>query len=267
MGIEVTGLSKKEKTEKKSNKKIKSAGALQTQETVRSAKKCPQCGIILLQGGDTCPFCHCVPEDQDEAASAQIKKDFGSGAPYPDIMRKQRLVRFALRLILFIMIVITATSVALNFAFTPTIWWSLIVMAGMIYGYVMLDYWIKHDAGFANKIGVQIFVSILFIFLADYLTGNRGWALQWVIPSIILFGDAVVFFLMLLNRSRWTSYLLLLILMELAGATILFLLFAGYIQNGILVIICIAVTSVFLLATVIFGDAKITTELKRRFHV
>ena len=254
-------MSKKEKAEKKSNKKI------QTEETVRSIKKCPQCGIILLQGGDTCPFCHCVPEDQDEATVSQIKKDFGQGAPYPDIMKKQRLVRFALRLILFIMIMITATSIALNFVFTPSIWWSLIVLAGMIYGYVMLDYWIKHDAGFANKIGVQIFVSILFIFLADYLTGNRGWALQWVIPSIILFGDAVVFFLMLLNRGRWTSYLLLLILMEVAGAVILFLLFAGYIQNGILVIICIAVTSVFLLATVIFGDAKITTELKRRFHI
>ena len=62
-------MSKKEKAEKKSNKKM------QPEETVRSIKKCPQCGIILLQGGDNCPFCHCVPEDQDEETVDQIKKD------------------------------------------------------------------------------------------------------------------------------------------------------------------------------------------------
>ena len=99
------------------------------------------------------------------------------------------------------------------------------------------------------------------------LTGNYGWALQWAIPGIILLGDGFVFLLMMMNRSRWHSYLLLLILMGVCSIALAGFFIAGHLEHKLVAMICIAVTGIYILATVIFGQAKISTELKRRFHV
>ena len=84
---------------------------------------------------------------------------------------------------------------------------------------------------------------------------------------MILFGDGIVFTLMMLNRSRWFSYTLLLLLMGICSAAIIGLYFAGKISSLVLPVICAAVTGVFLLATITFGEHAMMRELGRRFHI
>ena len=146
-------------------------------------------------------------------------------------------------------------------------YWSAITGAAFVYGYLFLLYWVSHDSGFALKVWLQMFTSMIILYLIDRYTGNYGWALQWAIPGVILFGDGIVFFLMMLNRSRWWSYTLLLLFLGVCSVIIIIWDIAAKESSLILPIICVVVSGLYFLGTLFLGERSVKRELKRRFHV
>ena len=226
---------------------------------------CRNCNVIIYDDTEVCPLCHSVLDElaEEEHGSPVI----GNGAPYPDVKKRTKRLHFVMRLILFLFIVAEIGLIVINYFATPHFWWSGISGIAMIYIYLSMIYWINHDAGYAAKIGLQLIFTMLLLLGMDYFTGMTGWSLKWAIPGVILFGDAIVFFLMMLNRQQWYSYTLLLVLIAICSIAIISLYFAGKITNVVLPVTCTAVTGIYLLGTIIFGDREITRELKRRFHV
>ena len=220
---------------------------------------------MIYDDTDVCPLCHSVLEETEEEKPYQ--RFSVKGAPYPDIKKRARRLYFVMRLILFLFIVAEIGLVAVNYIFTPQFLWSGICGVAMIYIYLSMIYWIRHDAGYAAKIGLQLSLTLALLLGLDYFTGMTGWSLQWAIPGVILFGDAIVFFLMMLNRQQWYSYTFLLLLITIFSIAIITLYFIGTIENIVLPVICVGVTGIYLLGTIIFGDREFTREMKRRFHV
>ena len=229
--------------------------------------KCRHCNVIVYDEIDVCPLCHSVLDDMTEEDRNGLEHFTEKGAPYPDVRKRAKRLHFATRLILFLFIIAEITLVVINYFTTPEFWWSGISGVAMIYTYLSMVYWIHHDAGYAAKIGLQISLTIALLFGIDHFTGMAGWSLKWAIPGVILFGDAIVFLLMMLNRQHWYSYTLLLLLIAIFSVGIIALYFVGKIENIVLPVICIGVTGVYLLGTIIFGDREFTREMKRRFHV
>ncbi|MBR5421135.1 MAG: hypothetical protein IK115_08325 [Lachnospiraceae bacterium] len=229
--------------------------------------RCPQCKLTLLNDTETCPLCHCVCEEMNEEEQAAVHMRFGSGAPYPDAHGRQRFKRLWLRIILLAFFVAEAVLIIINHYTTPKIWWSAITAGAFVYGYLFLVYWVKHDSGFAAKVGLQMVFTMIMLFLIDYNTGNYGWALQWAIPGVILFGDGIVFFLMLLNRSRWVSYILLLLVLGFISVIIITIDILIRSEHILLPILGVAVSVLYALGTVLIGDKAVKRELRRRFHV
>ncbi len=226
---------------------------------------CRNCNVIVYDDTDVCPLCHSVLDEMtpEEMNSPVV----GNGAPYPDVRKRTKRLHFVMRLILFLFIIAEIGLIVINRFATPHFWWSGISGIAMIYIYLSMIYWINHDAGYAAKIGLQLILTMTFLLGIDYFTGMTGWSLKWAIPGVILFGDAIVFFLMMLNRQHWYSYTLLLLLIAICSIAIISLYFTGKITNVVLPVTCTAVTGIYLLGTIIFGDREITRELKRRFHV
>lgn len=229
--------------------------------------KCSHCNVYVYDNTEACPLCHRVLDDLEEQELIRVKEQFGNGAPYPDVRRFQKRLHFVMRLILFLFIVAEIALLVINRFVTPDFLWSGISGVAMIYIYGSMIYWIHHDSGFAAKVGAQLMLTMGLLYGIDYFTGMRGWSLQWAIPGVILFGDAIVFFLMMLNRQHWYSYTLLLLLIALCSGAIICLYFVGRITNIILPVICVGVTGIYLLGTIIFGDRQLKRELKRRFRV
>ncbi|MCR5127048.1 MAG: hypothetical protein K6B69_03000 [Lachnospiraceae bacterium] len=229
--------------------------------------KCPQCKVILYNRTDTCPLCHCVVEELEPAEEKRAKDKFGEGAPYPNAQRRHKWLRFALHLVLFVFVIVEALLILINHLTTPGFCWAAITGVALAYGYLFLLVWIRNDSGFALKVGLQILFTMVVLYEIDKFTGNYGWALQWAIPGTILLGDGIVFILMMLNRSHWFSYSLLLILMGVCSLGILGLYFIKVISNLVLPVICVAVTGIYLLATITFGEKAMKRELGRRFHI
>lgn len=229
--------------------------------------KCQHCNIFVYDNIDVCPMCHRVLDEMEEDELQARMQQFGQGAPYPDIRKRTKSLHFVMRLILFLFILAEISLVVVNYYVTPHIWWSGISGVAMAYIYFSMVYWIRHDAGYSAKIGSQLILTMLLLFGIDYFTGMLGWSLEWAIPGVILFGDAIVFFLMMLNRHHWYSYTVLLLVIAICAGTIIGLYCWGKISNIVLPVICAVVTGVYLLATIIFGDRELKRELKRRFHV
>ena len=228
--------------------------------------RCPQCHVILYHSPEICPLCQCVTEEMEQEEVSKATHLFGENAPYPDARGRQRVVRFILRLVLFCFVLAEAVMVVVNY-FTTSYPWSLIVGAAFLYIYLFLIYWVSHDAGFAAKVGLQLLITMLMLFEIDYLNGMRGWSLQWAIPGLILLGDGLVFFLMMLNRSRWQSYLLLLLFLGLCSVGSMILYFVQVIHNIWLPLLSVFVTGFYFLGTILFGGGAAGRELARRFHI
>ena len=229
--------------------------------------RCRHCDIILFDHTQVCPLCHSVTEEMEEEDKAKARALFGGHAPYPDAGGRTKFVRFLLRLILFLFALSEVIMIAIDHYTGPGYPWSLVTGACMLYTYLFLCYWITHDSGFAAKVGLQILITMVFLFEIDYLNGFHRWSLQWAIPSIILAGDAMVFLLMMLNRSRWQSYLLLLLLLGISSVLIVILHAVGVISSVVLPLTSCIVTVFYFFGTILFGGRAAGRELKRRFHI
>ena len=229
---------------------------------------CRNCNIYVNDEIDVCPLCHSVLDDDmtEEETNVSISL-IHQGSEYPDVRKREKRMNMVMRAILFLFIIAEIGLIIINRAVSPHFWWATICGAAMVYIYSSMVYWIKHDSGFAAKIGIQLVLTMILLVGIDYFTGMTGWSLKFAIPGVILFGDAVVFFLMMLNRQYWYSYTILLLFIGACSVGILFLYFTRRITNVVLPITCVAVTGVYLLGTIIFGDREFTRELKRRFHV
>lgn len=229
--------------------------------------RCSHCKFIIYDERRTCPFCHGILEDVSEEESEQLSASFGEPSPYPDLVKKSREVRFFMKMILLSMVLVEIVLVFINHIITPGIPWSALTGVNLVYLYLFLYYWIYKDSGFAYKIGNQLILTMILTFLIDRFTGMHHWALPWAIPGLILFGDGVAFVLMLINRSRWSSYLLFLILMMVCCVILGAMTLAGWITNGILVWITFAITGFYVLAVLVLGERSFKREMTRRFHV
>ena len=229
--------------------------------------RCPQCGIILYQDSQFCPLCGCVTEEPAEEEKCAVLDRFGGNAPYPNIHQRQRRLRFFLKLVLFIFVIAEAAMILINRLTQVSYPWSLITGLSLLYIYLFLVYWVSYDTGFAAKVGLQLMITMAFLFGIDYWNGMNGWSLEWAIPGIILLGDGIVFFLMMLNRSRWQSYLLLQLLMGACSLCIILLHAAGVINGLIMPLLCISVTCIFVFGTILFGGRAAGRELSRRIHI
>lgn len=229
---------------------------------------CRNCKIHVNDDIDVCPLCHSVLDDDMTEEEITAGDDLmHQGSEYPDVRKREKRLNMVMRAILFLFIIAEIGLVIINRAVNPNIWWSAISGVAMVYIYVSMVYWTRHDSGFAAKVGIQIVITMALLVGIDYFTGMTGWSIKYAIPGVILFGDAVVFFLMMLNRQYWYSYTLLLLFIGVCSVGILYLYFTRRITNVVLPITCVAVTGVYLLGTIIFGDRDFTRELKRRFHV
>lgn len=228
---------------------------------------CSNCKVTILDERNSCPLCHKMLEEMEPKRADEITARYGNRASYPNVRTRERRIRFFMSLMLFCFLLGEVAAVIINYIFTPAMYWSAIVGIALLYTYLFVVYWIRHDAGAAFKVGLQIFFTMGLLLLIDYVTGNHGWAIEWAIPGLILLGDGMVFFFMMLNRQNWYSYLALLLLMAVCSVVIILLYMTHHIQNLILPVICVAVSGVYLAATILFGDRQFKRELKRRFHV
>jgi hypothetical protein len=206
---------------------------------------------------DKCPFCHCVLE-QDAAECRES---------YPRAWVAVRRFHLFENIVLFLSIVIEAVLVLVNILVTPFWAWSVVIGLILIYGNVVLRLAIIGKSGYLFKTISLVIMAIFTLIAIDYLTGYRRWSLNYVVPAGVLLMDAGILVLMIVNKRNWQSYMMVQIITILLSLVQVILLAAGEVASPYLTVIACAVSVFIFLGTLIIGDERAKTELKRRFHI
>ena len=218
--------------------------------------KCRQCNIEILDETERCPLCHSVLEQTVEVENM-----------YPNVRLMTRKLMLISRIYLFCAIIAEVILVYINKVTESKTWWSLIVGLIFLYVYMLIRYAILGKSGYRSKVVVLTTIAILIAVASDFLSGYRGWSVNYALPSGILLVDAGILILMFCNRRNWQSYIMWQIFMILCSIIPLVFSLVGIATSPLLGLITFAASVFLFLGTVIIGDRKARTELKRRFHI
>lgn len=218
--------------------------------------KCLNCKIDILDETERCPLCHSILKQTEDLENM-----------YPEVRYRFRRMDFISRLYLFIAIVIEFILFGINLLNFNGIWWFIISGLVLLYGYVVLRYAVIGKSGYRSKSMILILLFILSAIVIDYVSGYQGWSLDYLIPLAIISTDIALIILMIYNRQNWQSYICFQLLMVLCSLIPIILYLFGLEKQINLAILPMAVSASLFLGTIILGDRRARTELKRRFHV
>lgn len=218
--------------------------------------RCRQCNVEILDETERCPLCNSVLEQTVEVENM-----------YPNVRPMTRKLMLISRIYLFCAILVEALLVYINAVTEYEIWWSVIPGLMFLYGYMLIRYAILGKSGYKSKIIVLTLIAILMMVAADFVVGYRGWSVNYTLPAGILLIDAGILVLMFYNRRNWQSYMMWQIFMILCSIVPLVFSKVGIVTAPLLGLIAFAASVFLFLGTLIIGDRKARTELKRRFHI
>ena len=215
-----------------------------------------QCNVEILDETERCPLCHSVLEKTVEVENM-----------YPNVRTMTRRLALLSRIYLFVAILVEALLIYLNVLSDSEMFWSAIPGLAMLYGYLVLRYAILGKSGYKGKTIVLTLIAILMVVAIDFVVGYRGWSVNYALPSAILLVDVGILILMCINRRNWQSYMMWQIFMILCSVVPLVLYAVGIVTAPLLALLAFAFSTALFLGTLIIGDRRARTELRRRFHV
>jgi len=218
--------------------------------------KCRNCNVEILDESEFCPLCHSVLEQTDELENM-----------YPDARLKNQKLKFATRLYLFCALVVEFLLVVIDFNGENQVHWSVLVGLGLLYIYTVLRYAVLGKSGYRAKTIVLVMLAVLLTVAVDFITGYRGWSVDYVASGGILLVDVIIIVLMICNRRNWQSYLMWQIAMILFSVIPAVLYLMGLENNFIMAFLPLSVSVFLFLGTLIIGGRRASQELYRRFHI
>jgi hypothetical protein len=218
--------------------------------------RCNICNLEIIDETEQCPLCGSVLEHTIDVENM-----------YPDVKVRARKLMLISRIYLFVAIIVEVILVYANIVTESDTWWSIITGLIFFYCYMLLRYAILGRSGYRIKVLFLSLLAILMLVAIDFVSGYRGWSLNYVMPALIMAIDAAVLVLMFVNRRSWQSYMMIQIAMIIVAIIPVILYIFGIVTKINLALAALA-TSVFLfLGTLIIGDRRARVELYRRFHI
>ncbi len=216
------------------------------------------CGVEILDKTDTCPLCNHVLEG-DGIEREEL---------YPEARVAGRKYRFLENLFLFISIIVWFVLFVIDYTTNPEFLWSFTVALGIVYANVLLRMTILGKSKYMTKILWTLIIGVVFLIEADFLTGYRGWAVNFALPiGVILWDLALVLLMLFINKRNWQSYIIDQLFILVICCLMVFLMAIKIITFPYVTMAAVIASGFLFLGTMIMGDRRAREELKRRFHV
>lgn len=239
-------------------------------------KKCPECKIKIATNRKTCPLCLNVLQDDDDDSYISL--------PYPKYKEPSYKSHLIKKIFLYLSIIVIGICGLINiltYHNTPS-YWSLIVLFGIIYLWVLINFTIISKRNMAFRLFLQaFFLSILMLIIestAKQTSGINGyWFIPYVMPFIMMATLITIVFIVFIKTMRYRDYMLYMFMIAIIGFIPIIIALieptAKYFisTTGVHVIwpsiACAGLGVATILGMIIFGDKATKDEFKKRFHV
>lgn len=205
-----------------------------------------------------CPLCRGVIDS---------KTNENRSIMYPDVEIRMKKIKFAIKLTIFVSLLVELLLLGINYATLKKISWSLISGAGLAYLCFTVYFSFQRKSGHRSKIAAQTILGMALLVLIDMVVGYSGWSVNIAIPIVLIAVDALMLIMMIANRGYWQNYIMMLILLFSLSVIGIILAIAGVVTEPVLMIVAAGITGMSLLGTVMFGSKKVARELSVRFKV
>lgn len=214
------------------------------------------CNVEILDEAELCPLCHSVLEKTEDMENV-----------YPDVRLKSKFKILLAKIYLFLAIATEMIIIGVCLYNDYRSIYFTISGFTLLYGYAIIKYAIVGKRDYKYKILGITFVTIVIMLAIDYVSGFYKWSMNYVLPGAIIFIDAGILILMIINRRNWQSYIIFQVFMILVSLGQFILYSVNIITNPLVAIISAYISCFLFLGTFIIGGRRARVELIRRFHI
>lgn len=218
--------------------------------------KCVNCNLSILDDTDVCPLCQHVLIEEGQGRDT-----------YPDARVTTRHFRLFENIVLFLSIVIVTVTCVIELMVSDNLIVTIIEVLALLYVNVLLKITILGKSGYLFKTLSSVIFTLAVLLGIDYVTGYREWSVNFVLPAAVLVLDLIIIIMMIVNRRNWQSYMMVEIFTVLVSIVPLVMILFNMASFPYLAVAALGASVFLFLGTLIIGDHRARTELKRRFHV
>ena len=171
---------------------------------------CKSCRVWVAGTHQRCPLCGGNLSGKREEAPS-----------YPELPENRSFTKRLIQIISGAALTAAIICVAVNLLVPTGIWWSLFAVLGLGCGWLWAVVGIVKKAKLLNNIVWQLVLISGVAFLWDWLTGWRGWSVDYVFPSVCIGAMLAVIILSRVLRMPDRDYMIHLILCAVLGVVLL----------------------------------------------
>ncbi len=186
---------------------------------------------------------------------------------YPDVYLKGKKYKLVKNIIMFSAIVALLVVLLVDCLLNGIPTWSLACSVAILYAMFTVCFTGLYGIGIREKLAAQTLITMLAVYLLDVTLGYSGWSIDYGFPITIMVANAVILFFMIVLRNNWQDYLMLVLFtfaLSLAGVA---LCVARVFEYATFYAIAFLSSLVIFLGSIVLGNDKATSELKRKFKI
>lgn len=218
--------------------------------------RCHECEIITDE--QTCPLCHKVLSEIEQAKDKRA---------YPVYDQQEYKTRaWISRLAIIGGVLATLICFVVNLLVMPHFLWVFYVAVAIFYLLVSLNHTILSASHLGGKIIAQVISLTVLLLVIDGMSGSLHWAVNYVVPFVIIAGIMLISIIMLKVRMNWTGYISFLLMMIGFGFLPLILYLSGVADVLWPSVSAGSLGVATFIAMLLVANQSVMTQLGRRFH-
>lgn len=223
-------------------------------------KRCPKCNVKVNSVRKTCPLCLSILETKE---GGEYKKIY----PSPNLTPKKKSV--LLKILSFLSVVGIFTSAVVNYlTYTKEGGlWSIIVAFNIGYFWVLIKSTLTRRGNIAVRLVIQTIAISLTVYIIDLLSGNTGWAINYVIPFTIMAALLSIISITLGSKERYQMYFNQIVTGVILGFIPIIFRFLNIATETWPAISALSLSVATIIGMIIFGDRHTKDEIRKRFHI
>ncbi len=222
-------------------------------------KHCEICKVEVDTSNDICPLCYNKLIELEPKTTPELFES----KPKEKVKKSKIIVA---KIFVLLSILAICVCVFINYA-TEAVPWSLVVILGIFYLWVLVSHTIMSRSTPFKKIFLQLFSVSALLLVTNYIFSSNDWLVCYVFPGMSMLVAIILSFIVMCNKNRkkmlYSFFAIELILILVSALFLIIKLDTFKLLNQINIVF----TAIIALAYLLFGWRIIKTEFIRKFHI
>lgn len=221
-------------------------------------KYCKNCKVNVDTDRDYCPLCF-------RELSGEGMTDTPLYAERKTNEHCNKNNDFITKLFVFMTICSVSVCLIVNLLADPEVLWSLTVISGLTYVWVLVSHTIISRRGAFEKVLFQLLAILFILWTSDLISSTHDWLPEYVFPSVSLCAITVLVMIILIKRDKsWILSFFVITLFLGISSVIVIINFDSF---KLLNLINIVYSFLLIIGYLNFGGERIRQQFAKIFHL